>query len=126
MPRDVISTPDIARPVGPFSSGVLAGELIFLSGQVAQDPATGKLITGDVSAQAEQIFRNFDAVLRAAGKTFADVVRVGVYLTNMGDYVAMNGVYAKHFSPPFPARTAIGVAALPLGARVEIDLVVKA
>jgi 2-iminobutanoate/2-iminopropanoate deaminase len=125
MPRDVISTPDIARPVGPFSSGVRAGELIFLSGQVAQDPATGKLITGDVSAQAEQIFRNFGAVLRAAGKRFADVVRVGVYLTNIGDYSALNAVYGRHFEAPYPARTAIAVSALPLGARVEMEFVVR-
>jgi len=125
MPRDVISTPDIARPVGPFSSGVRAGELIFLSGQVAQDPATGKLITGDVSAQAEQIFRNFGAVLRAAGKTFADVVRVGVYLTNIGDYPALNAVYGRHFEAPYPARTAIAVSALPLGAVVEMEFVVR-
>jgi 2-iminobutanoate/2-iminopropanoate deaminase len=125
MPRDVISTPDIARPVGPFSSGVRAGELIFLSGQVAQDPATGKLITGDVSAQAEQIFRNFGGVLRAAGKTFADVVRVGVYLTNIGDYSALNAVYGRHFEAPYPARTAIAVSALPLGALVEMELIVR-
>ena len=125
MPRDVISTPDIARPVGPFSSGVRAGELIFLSGQVAQDPATGKLITGDVSAQAEQIFRNFGAVLRAAGKTFADVVRVGVYLTNIGDYPALNAVYGRHFEASYPARTAIAVSALPLGAVVEMEFVVR-
>ena len=125
MPRDVISTPDIARPVGPFSSGVRAGDLIFLSGQVAQDPATGKLITGDVSAQAEQIFRNFGAVLRAAGKTFADVVRVGVYLTNIGDYPALNAVYGRHFEAPYPARTAIAVSALPLGAVVEMEFVVR-
>lgn len=125
MPRDVISTPDIARPVGPFSSGVRAGELIFLSGQVAQDPATGKLITGDVSAQAEQIFRNLGAVLRAAGKTFADVVRVGVYLTNIGDYPALNAVYGRRFEAPYPARTAIAVSALPLGAVVEMEFVVR-
>jgi 2-iminobutanoate/2-iminopropanoate deaminase len=125
MPREAISTPEIARPVGPFSSGVRAGELIFLSGQVAQDPATGKLITGDVSAQAEQIFRNFSAVLRAAGKTFADVVRVGVYLTNMADYPALNAVYGRYFEAPYPARTAIAVSALPLGAVVEMEFVVR-
>ena len=125
MPREAISTPEIAPPVGPFSSGVRAGELIFLSGQVAQDPATGKLITGDVAAQAEQIFRNFAAVLRAAGKTFADVVRVGVYLTNMADYPALNAVYGRHFEAPYPARTAIAVTALPLGAVVEMEFVVR-
>ena len=77
-------------------------------------------------AKTERVFRNLSAVLKAAGKSFDDVARVGVFLTSMSDYGAMNGIYAKYFSPPFPARTAIGVAALPLGARVEIDLVVKA
>ena len=77
-------------------------------------------------AETERIFRNLAAVLKAAGKSFDDVVRAGVFLTSMGDFAAMNGIYAKHFSQPFPARTTIGVAVLPLGARVEIDLVVKA
>ena len=77
-------------------------------------------------AETERLFRNLSAVLEAAGKSFDHVARVGVYLTNMGDYGAMNGIYAKHFSQPFPARTTIGVAALPLGAHVEIDMVVKA
>jgi 2-iminobutanoate/2-iminopropanoate deaminase len=77
-------------------------------------------------AETERIFQNLSAVLKAAGKSFEDVVRAGVFLTNMSDYVAMNGIYAKYFSQPFPARTTIGAAALPLGACVEIDLVVKA
>ena len=77
-------------------------------------------------AETERVFQNLSAVLRAAGRSFDDVACARVFLTNMSDYVPMNGIYAKHFSPPFPARTAIGVAALPLGARVEIDLVVKA
>jgi 2-iminobutanoate/2-iminopropanoate deaminase len=78
-----------------------------------------------IVAETERVFRNLAAVLKAAGKSFDDVVRVGVFLTNMSDYVAMNGIYAKYFRQPFPARTTIGVATLPLGARVEIDLVVK-
>ncbi len=124
MTKQAITTDKIAKAVGPFSAAVQRGDFTFLSGQVAQDPATGKLVDGDAEAQAEQIFANIGAVLQAAGKSFADVVRVGVYLTDMGDYAAMNAVYAKHFEQPYPARTAIAVAALPLGAKVEIDLIV--
>jgi 2-iminobutanoate/2-iminopropanoate deaminase len=125
MPRDAIACREIAPSAGPFSPAVRAGEFVFFSGQVAQDPATSKLVAGDVSAQTEQIFENLRAVLRAAGKTFADVARVGVYLTNMADFPAMNAVYGRHFAAPYPARTTIGVAALPLGAAVEIDMVAR-
>jgi 2-iminobutanoate/2-iminopropanoate deaminase len=111
--------------VGPFSPAVRSGDFIYLSGQTAQDPATGKLIQGDAAAQTEQIFKNLDAVLRAAGKSFADVVRVGVFLTDMADFAAMNAVYARHFDPPYPARTTVAVAALPLGATVEIELIAR-
>ena len=126
MSKTAITSPELAPPVGPFSQAIEVGGFLYVSGQVGQDPTTGKLVTGGISAETERVFQNLSAVLKAAGKGFDDVVRVGVYLTNMSDYVAMNGIYAKHFSPPFPARTAIGVAALPLGACVEIDVVVKA
>jgi len=125
MARDVVTTDRIAAPVGPLSPAGRAGEFLSLSGQVAQDPATGRLIDGDAAAQTERIFANLEAVLEAAGKTLADVVRVGVYLTDMRDYPAMNAVYARRFAAPYPARTAIAVAALPLGAAVEIDLVAR-
>ena len=124
MKKKTITTDRIAKAVGPFSAAIRYGDFTFLSGQVAQDPATGKLIDGDVEAQAEQIFANIGAVLQAAGKSFDDVVRVGVYLTDMADFAVMNAVYAKYVDEPYPARTAIAVAALPLGAKVEIDLVV--
>ena len=126
MSKIAITSPELSPPVGPFSQAIEVGGFIYFSGQVGQDPTTGKLVTGGISAETERIFQNLSAVLKAAGKGFADVVRAGVYLTNMSDYVTFNGIYAKHFSQPFPARTAIGVAALPLGACVEIDLVVKA
>jgi 2-iminobutanoate/2-iminopropanoate deaminase len=126
MSKIAITSPELSPPVGPFSQAVEVGGFIYFSGQVGQDPATGKVVEGGVVAETERIFLNLSAVLKAAGKSFDDVVRAGVFLTNMSDYVAMNGIYAKHFSSPFPARTAIGAAALPLGACVEIDLVVKA
>ena len=126
MSKIAITSPELTPPVGPFSQAVKVGGFLYFSGQVGQDPATGKVVEGGIAAETERIFQNLSAVLKAAGKGFDDVVRAGVYLTNMSDYGAMNGIYAKYFSAPFPARTAIGVAALPLGACVEIDLVVKA
>jgi 2-iminobutanoate/2-iminopropanoate deaminase len=125
MQREAIVSGDIAPPVGPFAAAVRAGEFIFVSGQVGQDPLTGRLVSGDVTAQLEQAVVNIRAVLHAAGKTLADVVRVGAYLTDMNDFAKMNAVYARHFDAPYPARTTIAVAALPLGACVEIDLVAR-
>jgi 2-iminobutanoate/2-iminopropanoate deaminase len=125
VPREAITTDKIAKPVGPFSAAVRSGDFIYFSGQTAQDPATGKLVEGDVTAQTEQLFKNLDAVLRAAGKSFGDVVRAGVFLTDMTDFAAMNAVYARHFEAPYPARTTIAVAALPLGAKVEIELIAR-
>ena len=126
MSKTAITSPELSPPVGPFSQAVEAGGFIYVSGHVGQDPATGKVVEGGIVAETERVFQNLSAVLKAAGRSFDDVVRVGVYLTSMSDYVALNGIYAKHFRQPFPARTAIAVAALPLGACVEIDLVVKA
>ena len=126
MSKTAITSPELAPPVGPFSQAVDAGGVMYFSGQVGQDPTTGKLVPGGIAAETDRIFQNLSALLKAAGKSFDDVVRAGVYLTSISDYAALNGIYAKHFSQPFPARTVIGVAALPLGACVEIDLVVKA
>jgi 2-iminobutanoate/2-iminopropanoate deaminase len=125
MPREAVTTSAIAQPVGPFSPAILAGDFIFISGQVAQSSTSAGLITGGVGPQTEQVIANLRAILAAAGKTLADVVRVGVYLTDMKDFAAMNAVYQRHFDAPYPARTTIGVMALPLGASVEIDLVAR-
>jgi 2-iminobutanoate/2-iminopropanoate deaminase len=126
MSKTAITSPELAPPVGPFSQAIEVGGFLYFSGQVGQDPATGKVVEGGIVAETERVFQNLSAVLKAAGKSFDDVVRAGVYLTSMSDFVALNGIYAKHFTQPFPARTTIAVAALPLGACVEIDLVVKA
>jgi 2-iminobutanoate/2-iminopropanoate deaminase len=123
MSKTAIVPKTPAPPVGPFSQGIRINGLLFLSGQVGLEPATGKLVPGGIRAETEQVLRNLAAVLEAAGKTFADVVRAGVFLTDIGDFSAMNAVYEKQFIQPYPARTTIAVAALPLGARVEIDLV---
>ena len=126
MSKTAITSPELAPPAGPFSQAVRSDGFLFFSGQVAQDPATGKVVGGGIAAETERVFQNLSAVLEAAGKSFDDVVRAGVFLTNMSDFAAMNGIYAKNFRQPFPARTTIGAAALPLGACVEIDLIVKA
>ena len=126
MSKTAITSPELAPPVGPFSQAIEVGGFLYFSGQVGQDPATGKVVEGGIVAETERVFRNLSAVLKAAGRSFDHVARAGVFLTSMSDFVAMNGIYAKYFSQPFPARTTIAVAALPLGACVEIDLVVKA
>jgi 2-iminobutanoate/2-iminopropanoate deaminase len=125
MGREAVTTDRIAPPAGPFSPAVRSGDIVFLSGQVAQDPATGRLVEGDVARQTEQVLRNVGEVLRAAGKGFADVLRVGVFLTDMRDFQAMNAVYERSFDPPYPARTTVAVAALPLGAKVEMEVVAR-
>ena len=126
MPIETIRSERLPPPIGPFSPATRSGGFIFLSGQVGVDPATGKLAAGGVEAEARQLFANLATLLDAAGKSFRDVVRAGVFLTDMGDFAAVNAIYAEQFEPPFPARTTVTVAALPLGASIEIDLIVQA
>ena len=124
MTNTTIRSPKLAPPAGPYVQAIRSGGVIYFSGQVGQDPATGRLVDGGVAQQVEQIFANLAAVLEAANKQFADVVRVGVFLTDMADFGVVNEIYARHFAEPYPARTTVAVAALPLGAAVEIDLIV--
>jgi 2-iminobutanoate/2-iminopropanoate deaminase len=121
--RDVISTKDSPAAIGPFSQAIRANGLVFLSGQVAVDPATGRVIDGDAAAQTERILRNVAAVLAAAGSGLDRVVRAGVYLADLKDYAAMNAVYGRFFAVDPPARTTVEVSRLPLDAAVEIDVV---
>lgn len=114
-----------AVAVGPYSHAVESGELVFLSGQTPIDSGTGKLVQGDIAAQTEQCFQNLFQVLASAGLTPDDVVKVNVFLTDMGNFEAMNKVYATKFASPYPARTTIGVASLPLGAQVEIEMIAR-
>ena len=123
MTKETFESPDVAPPVGPYSQAVRLGGLLFLSGQVALEARTGKLAEGGVSRQAEVVLDNLGLVLKAAGKDWADVARVGIYLADMADFAAVNEVYAKVLAPPYPARTTVAVRALPLGAAVEMDLV---
>lgn len=124
MPRIAIQPKD-AVTVGPYSPAVESGEFVYLSGQGPMDPVAKKLVDGDVQAQAEQVFKNLFAILAAAGLGPADVVKVNVYLTDMNDFAAMNEVYARQFEPPYPARTTVGVASLPLGIKVEIEMIAR-
>ena len=114
-----------ATAVGPYSHAVEAGDLIFLSGQTPLDSATGKLVEGDIEAQTEQCFVNLFNVLAAAGLTEANVVKANVFLTDKGNFAAMNKVYATKFSAPYPARSTVAVAGLPIGAQVEIELIAR-
>jgi len=124
VPRTAFSAPG-AVAVGPYSHAVECGGTVFLSGQTPLDPATGVLVGGGIAAQTERCFQNLFGVLAAAGLTPDDVVKVNVYLVDMSDFAAMNGVYERQFARPVPARTTIGVAALPLGARIEIELIAR-
>jgi 2-iminobutanoate/2-iminopropanoate deaminase len=110
--------------VAPFSVAIRDGDRVYTSGQVGTD-STGRLVDGDVGAQTEQAFKNLEAVLQAAGKSLDDVVKVNVYLADMRHFARMNEVYAKLFAPPYPARTTVGVAALPLGAAIEIEMIAR-
>ena len=123
MSKSIISTQNAPASIGPFSQAVKANGFVFVSGQVAIDPATQKVIEGDVSAQTEQIIRNIQAILDAAGTTLQNVVQSRVFLRSMGDFAAMNAVYGRFFVSNHPARTTIEVSRLPLDVAVEIDVV---
>jgi 2-iminobutanoate/2-iminopropanoate deaminase len=122
MSRTPITSPS-ATSVGPYSHGIDDGRYVFCSGQTPRDPATGALGTGGVGAQAHQCFDSLFSVLAEAGLAPRDVVKVNVYLTDMDDFADMNEAYASRFEKPYPARTTVGVASLPMGARIEIELI---
>ncbi len=120
-----ISTSDAPAAIGPYSQAIHTGDLVFLSGQVPTDPKTGELVVGDIAVQTERVLDNLAAVLAAAGCGFGDVVKTSIYLTDLGDFQAVNQTYAKRFTGSPPARTTVQVSALPRGARVEIDAIAR-
>lgn len=124
--RAINDVPALGKVLGPYSRAVWAGGTLYLAGQLGMDPATGKLVEGGVAAETEQLLKGLSAVLSAAGLSMGDVVKANVFLTDMHDFAAMNKVYETFFDAPYPARSTIGVAALPGGARVEIELVAAA
>jgi reactive intermediate/imine deaminase len=123
--RKTIHTDSAPKAIGPYSQAVRAGNTVYFSGQIPLDPATGELVTGDISFQTRRVFENLKAVCEAAGGTLAGIVRVGIYLTDLGNFSAVNAVMAEYFKEPYPARSTIGVASLPRGAHVEIDAILQ-
>jgi len=123
MPRQAIHSDHAPAAIGPYSQATRAGDTVFFSGQVPIDPVTGNLVDGDIAAQARRAFDNLKAVCEAAGGSFDDIVRVGLYLTDLGQFAQVNAVMAEYFSQPYPARSTIGVSALPRGAAFEVDAV---
>jgi reactive intermediate/imine deaminase len=121
--NDLVSTPRAPAAIGPYSQAIVAGDIVFVSGQIPLDPLTGQLVGDDVSAQAERVLTNLIAVLEAAGCVAGDVVRTTIYLVDLAHFAAVNEVYARFFDAPYPARSTIQVAALPRGAQIEIDAI---
>ena len=123
MSKNVIKTTSAPSAIGPYSQAVKHGSTVFLSGQIALDPETMKVVEGGVSAQAHRVFKNLRAVCEAAGGGLDDIVKVTIYMTDLGNFSTVNQIMAEYFSEPFPARATVGVAALPLGVEVEVEAV---
>ncbi|HWX25239.1 MAG TPA: RidA family protein [Vicinamibacteria bacterium] len=123
MPKKYISTDSAPKPIGPYSQGVIAGGLFFLSGQIPIDPQTNEIVTGDIESQTECVLKNVMAILKEAKMAAENVVKSTVYLADLEDFPAMNKVYARYFGKALPARSTVQVAALPKSARIEIDVI---
>lgn len=124
--RHAVATDSAPKAIGPYSQAIRAGSLLFVSGQVPIDPATGQIIEGDIAAQTHRVFRNISEILKAGGASLDHVVRTTVFLADMNDFVAMNEVYAGYFASPAPARATVQVSRLPKDARIEIDVIAVA
>jgi 2-iminobutanoate/2-iminopropanoate deaminase len=125
MANAIVSTDKAPKAIGPYSQAVIAGDLIFTSGQIALDPATQQLVAGDTRAQAERVMENLAAVLEAAGAGFESVIKATIFVADLGDFATVNEIYGKRFPRSPPARSTVQVAALPKGARVEIELIAR-
>ncbi|HUJ24593.1 MAG TPA: RidA family protein [Myxococcales bacterium] len=125
MANQIVSTEKAPKAIGPYSQAVVSGELVFTSGQIPLDPTTQQMVTGDVRAQAERVMENLGAVLAAAGSGFEKVVKATIFLADLNDFATVNEVYGKRFPKDPPARSTVQVAALPKGARVEIELIAR-
>jgi 2-iminobutanoate/2-iminopropanoate deaminase len=119
----IIATDNAPKAIGPYSQAIKTEGMLFTSGQISLDPATGNLVEGDFAAQARRVFQNLEAVLRASGTNFSRVVKATVYLTDLGNFQTLNSMYAEYFGDHKPARTTVGVKELPKGSLVEIDLI---
>jgi 2-iminobutanoate/2-iminopropanoate deaminase len=125
MTREAVSTSSAPAAIGPYSQGIATDGFVFCSGQIGLDPATGNLVDG-LEAQTERVLRNIAAILDAAGLSMGDIVKTTIFLTDMGDFATVNGIYAKHVVDPPPARSTVTVSALPKGARIEIEAIARA
>ena len=123
MSKSIIATENAPAAVGPYSQATRHGDTVYLSGQIPLDPATMKLIDGDISAQAHRVFQNLRAVCTAAGSDLDSILKLTIYMTDLGEFATVNQVMTEYFSQPYPARATVGVVALPLGAEVEMDAV---
>jgi 2-iminobutanoate/2-iminopropanoate deaminase len=123
LSKTVLSSPDAPKAIGPYSQAVRAGHLLFASGQIPLDPASGAIVDGDVTAQTRRVMENLRAVLKAGGLSLADVVRTTIYLIDLNDFAKVNDAYGSYFEEPYPARATVQVARLPRDARVEIDAI---
>jgi 2-iminobutanoate/2-iminopropanoate deaminase len=121
--KQIIKPAGAAAPVGPYNHAVRIGDLLFCSGQIPLDPATGQLVSGDIKAQSERVLENIKILLADQKLSFGNVVKATVFMTNLGDFAVMNEVYGKYFTSDFPARSTVQVAALPRGASVEIEVI---
>lgn len=123
--RSIISTDKAPAAIGPYSQAVKVGDTVYLSGQIALDPQTKELVTGDIVAQATQVFKNLKAVSEAAGGSLDDAVKVNISMTDLGDFARVNDVMKTFFNEPYPARACVQVAALPRGAQVEVEVILE-
>ena len=123
MEKKIINTTSAPAPIGPYNQAVQFGNMLFISGQIALDPATGELVQGDVQAEARQVMKNLSAILSAAGMDFSNVLKSSIFLMDMGQFAQVNEVYGSHFGDDAPARETIQVAGLPKGVKVEISMV---
>jgi reactive intermediate/imine deaminase len=125
MTRTIVSTPLAPQAIGTYSQAVKCGDTVYVSGQIPLDPATGQLVVGEMDSQIRRVFENLKAIVSAAGGDFSHVAKLNVFLTDLGHFQLVNKIMSEYFQEPYPARAAIGVAALPRGAQVEMDCVVE-
>ena len=125
MQRQIINTPLAPKAIGTYSQAVRAGDTVYISGQIPLDPASGQLLSGDIEAEVRRVFDNISAIAKAAGGSLAQAVKLTVFLTDLAHFPKVNEVMATYFSEPYPARAAVGVAALPRGARVEVECILS-
>jgi len=123
MSKKIIKTEKAPAAIGPYSQAVRHGDLVFLSGQIPLDPETMEMVSGGIENQVDRVFKNLQAVCEAAGGSLADIIKLNVFLTDLGNFATVNGIMKDYFSEPYPARAAVGVVALPLGAEVEMEAV---